>query len=146
MTAVSEYLHTGWHEFFLPVTSRHGEAHLRVWIDMAEVLPMLRRLDRLFGDEAHPYALRIQEIPAAQRELIRMVMDLVLEHPEAVRRVAASRRLAADLADRFGIGPSAYPIRYPQVIDQVDLDSAHIGLALPFILRRDSGAAPEPET
>ncbi len=75
-----------------------------------------------------------------------MIMDLVLEHPEAVRRVAASRRLAADLADRFGIGPSAYPIRYPQVIDQVDLDPAHIGLALPFILRRDSGAAPEPET
>jgi len=81
---VSDYLRTGWHEFFIPVASVQGPTSLRVWIDMEDVVPMLRRLDLIYGDEAHPYALRLEDIPGAQRRLIQQVTEHVIEHPEAV--------------------------------------------------------------
>lgn len=133
---MSKYLHTGWHEFFLPVMSHHGRTHLRVWIAMTEVVPMLRRLDEIYGDEEHPWALRIEEIPDAQRALLELVTSYIIENPEAVKRVSASRQLAAELEDRFGVRSSEYPLQYPDVIDQVDLDPAPAMLALPFILDR----------
>jgi hypothetical protein len=139
---MSKYLHTGWHEFFLPVMSRHGRTHLRIWIDMADLLPMLRELDLVYGDRDHPYALRTEEIPDAQRKLLELVTQHVLHQPRAVRRVACSRQLAAELHDRFGVQPSDYPLRYPEVIDQVDLDPEQATLALPFIVERTRRAEP----
>lgn len=138
---MSKYLHSGWHEFFIPVTSRHGGTHLRIWIEMEDIVPMLRRLDLIYGDKDHPYAIRTEEIPDAQRKLLELVVGHVIERPEAVRRAAASRQFATELAERFGIGPSDYPIQYPPVIDQVDLDPAQVMFALPFILDRDAIAA-----
>lgn len=143
---MSKYLHTGWHEFLLPVMSLQGRSYLRIWIDMEEVVPMLRRLDRIYGDEEHPWALRIEEIPDAQRKLLEMIIEHVFERPEAVRRVSAPRQLGAELGERFGVSESQYPIRYPEVIDQVDLDPVQVMLALPFILDREglSGLESEP--
>jgi hypothetical protein len=135
---VSKYLHTGWHEFFIPVRSEHGRTHLRIWIDMEEVIPLLRQLDLIYGDEDHPYAMDAREIPDAQRTLLQLVTSFAIERPEAVRRAAASRRLATELADRFGIGPSDYPVAYPPAIDQVDLDPTQTMFALPFIVDRDA--------
>lgn len=136
-------MRSGWHEFFIPVTSLHGRASLRVWIDMEAVIPLLRQLDLVYGDENHPYALRVGDIPDAQRKLIQLVTEHVIEHPEAVRRAAASRRLAAELAERFGVGRSDYPIEYPPTIDQADVDPAQVILALPFILDREAIGAAE---
>jgi hypothetical protein len=135
---VSRYLHSGWHEFFIPVNSEHGPTHLRIWIDMEDVIPLLRQLDLTYGDEAHPYAMDAREIPDAQRALLRLVTNLAIERPQAVRRAAASRRLGTELADRFGVRPSDYPIAYPPAIDQVDLDPSQAMFALPFIVDRDA--------
>jgi hypothetical protein len=135
---VSKYLHSGWHEFFIPVRSEHGNSHLRVWIDMEDVVPLLRQLDLIYGDEDHPYAMDPREIPDAQRMLLRLVTNLVIERPYAVRRAAGPRRLARELGERFGIGPSEYPVAYPPAIDQVDLDPAQTMFALPFIVDRDA--------
>lgn len=135
---MSKYLHTGWHEFFLPMMSRHGRTHVRIWIEMEDLVPMLRELDVLYGDREHPYALRTEEIPDAQRKLLEMVTQHVLEKPQAVKRAAASRQLAAELHDRFGVQPSDYP----DVIDQVDLNPEQVTLALPFILDRTRPAEP----
>jgi hypothetical protein len=142
---VSKYLHSGWHEFFIAVRAEHGSSHLRIWIDMEDVVPLLRRLDLIYGDEDHPYAMDAREIPDAQRKLLEMVTNLAIARPEAVRRAAAPRRLARELADRFGIGPSDYPVAYPPAIDQVDLDPAQAMFALPFIVDRDSIAAQDRE-
>ena len=139
---MSKYLHTGWHEFFVPVISRHGRTHLRIWIEMEHVVAMLRRLDLIYGDREHPYALRTEEIPDAQRKLLEMVTQHVLEHPDAVKRAAASRQLAAELHDRFGVRPSDYPIPYPDVIDQADLNTDQVSLVLPFIVERKRGEEP----
>lgn len=140
---VSKYLHVGWHEFFIPVWSLKGLTHLRVWIDMEDVLPMLRHLDAVYGDDDHPYAMRVEQIPDAQRDLIQMVIDHVLEQPGAVRRVSASRQLAAELAERFGVGQSQFPLEYPEVIDQDDLDPSQLMLILPLIIhcerQKDAG-------
>jgi hypothetical protein len=135
---MTDYLRTGWHEFLLPIVSRAGRDHMRIWIDMAEVVPILRRLDQLYGDEDHPYALAPERIPDAQRALHRMVVVHLLDHPEAVRRAVVSRRLAAELRERFGVRPSSYPLRYPAVIDQVDLEPADAMLALPFLVDREA--------
>jgi len=135
---MSTYLHGGWHEFFLPVRSRTGPTHLRVWIDMEDVLPMLRTLDQIYGDADHPYAIRVEEIPDAQRKLLKLVGEHVIHHPETVRRAAAPRQLFAELRERFGIDQSEYPLEYPPAIDQVDLDPAQAMFALPFILDRDA--------
>jgi hypothetical protein len=138
---MSKYLHSGWHEFFIPVVSGRGSAHLRIWVDMEDLVPLLRRLDEIYGDADHPYAIRVEEIPDAQRKLLELLTAHVIERPDAVRRAAASRRLAAELAERFGIGPADYPLRYPPAIDQVDLDPAKTMFALPFILDRQAIAA-----
>jgi len=131
-------MRSGWHEFLIPVTSLHGRTTLRIWIDMEEVHPILRRLDLIYGDENHPYALHVEDIPDAQRKLIQLVAERVIEHPEAVRRAAAPRQLAAELAERFGVGRSGYPIDYPPAIDQADVDPAQVMFALPFILDREA--------
>jgi hypothetical protein len=136
-------MRTGWHEFFIPVRSLQGRSSLRVWIDMEDVVPMLRQLDLIYGDEDHPYALRVEEIPSAQRKLLALVTEHVIEHPEAVRRAAAPRHLAAELAERFGVSPSDYPIGYPPAIDQADVDPAQVMFALPFILDREAIGAAE---
>jgi hypothetical protein len=138
---VSRYLNTGWHEFLIPVTSRQGHGYLRVWIEMADVVALLRQLDLIYGDAEHPYALRATEIPDAQRRLLELVSAHAIEHPEAVRRVAVTRRLAAELDERFGVAKSDYPITYPPTIDQVDVDPAQAMFALPFILDREAIAA-----
>jgi hypothetical protein len=122
--------------------SRHGRTHMRIWIEMADVVPMLRELDLVFGDQEHPYALRTEEIPDAQRKLLEMVTRHVLEEPGALKRAAASRQLAAELHDRFGVKPSDYPLRYPDVIDHVELNTEHVSVALPFIVERTR--RPEP--
>lgn len=142
---MTDYLHSGRHEFFLPVTSRQGRTYLRIWIDMADVVPLLRRLDLIYGDEHHPYALDPRDVPDAQRKLLELVCELALERPEAVDRVAAPRGLAVELAERFGIGPSDHPIPYPPAIDQADLDPAQTMFALPFILDRDAIGAGDRE-
>ena len=116
--------------------TRHGRTHVRVWIEMAEVVPMLRRLDDIYGDAEHPYALRVEEIPDAQRKLLELVVRHVLEDPSAVKRAAASRQLADELSERFGVQRSDYPLPYPPTIDQVDLDPQQVAVALPFILDR----------
>jgi len=140
---MSKYLYTGWHEFLIPAESRGGPQYLRVWIDMEDVVPMLRRLDHVYGDEEHPWALRVEDIPDAQRELLDMVIDRVISRPEAIRRVAVDREFAAELAERFGIPPSNYPLPYPTAIDQVDLDVGQASLALPFVVSRATGGRQE---
>jgi hypothetical protein len=142
---VSRYLHSGWHEFFIPVTSRGGRAHLRIWIDMEDVVPMLRKLDAIYGDAEHPYAIRPEEIPDAQRTLLELVSEHAIGRPDAVRRAAAPRALATELHERFGVKRSDYPIDYPPGIDQVDLDPAQAMFALPFILDREAVTLPDPE-
>lgn len=134
---MSQYLHAGWHEFFIPVTSRGERSFVRIWIEMADVVPMLRELDRIYGSEGHPYALRAEEIPDAQRKLLELVTEHAIAHPERVRRAAAPRKLGSELDERFGVGRSQYPLDYPTAIDQVDLDPAQLMFALPFILDRE---------
>jgi hypothetical protein len=133
---MSRYAATGWYEFLLPVETQEGEDHLRVWIDMEDVVPMLRRLDRIYGDPEHPYCQDLTQVPEAARDLVAMVVEHVVEHPERVRRVAVRRRLFAELHQRLGIRPSAYPVPYPEAIDQVDLDLTQARLLLPVMLER----------
>src|SRR5438132_10463260 len=97
-SGMSKYLYEGWHEFLIPAESRGGPQYLRVWIDMEDVVPMLRRLDQVYGDEEHRWALRVEDIPDAQRELLDMVIDHLISRPEAIRRIAVHQELAAGLA------------------------------------------------
>lgn len=132
---MSEFLHTGWHEFILPATSiDRVTEYLRVWIDMDVLLPMLRRLDQIYGDSEHPYALDPRQIPDAQRTLLVMVAEQLLAHPGTLRRIATSRAFADELQHRFGVMPAEQTLPYPPFIDQVDLAPSHIEMALPFIL------------
>ncbi|HLH71209.1 MAG TPA: hypothetical protein VKY90_19855 [Candidatus Dormibacteraeota bacterium] len=136
---MSRYATTGWYEFLLPVRTPEGEDHLRIWIDMAEVVPLLRRLDRTYGDAEHPYCRDLTQVPEAARELVSMVMEHVVEHPACVRRVAVRRGLFAELHRRLGARRSAYPVPYPEAIDQVDLDLTQARLLLPLMLGRARG-------
>ncbi|MFD7440077.1 hypothetical protein [Streptomyces sp. NPDC059909] len=136
---MSDFLHLGWHEFLLPATTRAGGTeYLRVWIDMSDVVPMLRRLDLIYGDPDHPYTLDLRQGPEAQRTLLRLVAEHLLEQPGALRRAAATRRFAAEMQDRFGVAPANFPLPYPSFIDQVDLDPAQTAVALPMVLDRDA--------
>ncbi|HZU15587.1 MAG TPA: hypothetical protein VFD01_03130 [Candidatus Dormibacteraeota bacterium] len=136
---MSRYATTGWYEFLLPVRTPGGEDHLRVWIEMQDVVPMLRRLDRIYGDPEHPYCRDLTRVPDAARDLVSMVMEHVIERPDRVRRIAVRRGLFAELRERLGIRSSAYPVPYPEAIDQVDLDLAQASLLLPLLL--DPGRA-----
>lgn len=141
---MSEYLHTGCYEFLLPAVSGEGaKEYLRIWIDMEDVVWMLRQLDLRYGDRHHPYALNVEQIPDAQRTLLTMVAERVLAHPEAVRRVAAPRRFASELWERFRVGPSPCSLPYPPAIDQVDLDPPKACLALPYIIDRAALSLPQ---
>ena len=132
-----KYLRAGWHEFLVPTVSERGTTeYLRTWIDMADLVPMLRHLDLIYGDREHPYAMNVAEIPDVQRHLLRMVAQHLLASPEAIRRAAVRRRFAEELWSRFQIAPSPRGLPYPPVIDQVDLDPQQVGVALPFILDR----------
>lgn len=134
---MSEFLHTGWHEFLLPATTRVGSTeYLRVWVDMNHVVPMLRQLDLVYGDREHPYALDLRQIPDAQRTLLHMVATHLLANPDALRRVASSRAFATELWERFRVAPAARGLPYPPVIDQVDLEPHHVAVALPMIIDR----------
>jgi hypothetical protein len=137
---VTSYLRRGWLEFLVPVRPELGAGQLVVWIDAEDTLPMLRRLDAAYGDDEHPYCLDPRQIPEANRDLTWMVAEHVIAHPESVKRVSASRRLAAELAERFGVGPSGYPLPYPPAIDLVDLDPMQMAMVMPLILgRREQG-------
>lgn len=135
------YMKTGWYEFLVPVRSGLGRDHLRVWIDMKDVVPMLRRLDLIYGDREHPYCHDLTQVPDAARDLVAMVMDHIVEHPESVRRISARRQLFADLNDRFDVRRSTYPVDYPPAIDQVDLDLGPTLLLLPLVLDREAATA-----
>jgi hypothetical protein len=135
------YMTTGWYEFLVPVRGEHGSDHLRVWIDMKDVVPMLKRLDLIYGDPEHPYCRDLTQVPDAARDLVGMVMDHIVEHPESVRRISARRQLFADLHARFDVGQSPYPVDYPPAIDQVDLDLTPTLLVLPLVLDREQTAA-----
>lgn len=145
---MSEFLNTGWHEFLLPVTTRAGSTeYLRVWVDMNDVVPILRQLDLIYGDREHPYALDLRQIPDAQRTLLQMVATHLLAHPDALRRVASSRAFATELWERFGVAPAARGLPYPPIIDQADLEPHQVAVALPMILDRtvlEHLAAPNP--
>jgi hypothetical protein len=141
MSAMSSYMTSGWYEFLVPVRGAQGQDHLRVWIDMKDVVPMLKRLDLIYGDPEHPYCKDLRQVPDAARDLVAMVMDHIVEHPESVRRISATRGLFADLNDRFDVGRSAYPVAYPEAIDQVDLELATTVLMLPLLLDREPGQA-----
>jgi hypothetical protein len=130
---MTKYVSSGWYEFLLPVRSTRGPDFLRVWIDMKDVVPMLKRLDALYGDAEHPYCRDLTQMPEAARDLVRMVVEHVLKRSDSVRRISARRALAAELHERFGVEQSRYPIAYPEVIDQVDLDLSHALLMLPLI-------------
>ncbi|GLY70968.1 hypothetical protein [Amycolatopsis taiwanensis] len=140
---MSKFLHTGWHEFLLPVLScRETTEYLRVWLDMAAVVPMLRELDLAYGDREHPYALDPRQIPQAQAGLLAKVAQHLLDHPGALRRAAASRAFATELADRFAVSPAAGALPYPPFIDQVDLEPHQVEMALPLIIDRALFQAP----
>lgn len=140
---MSSYMTSGWYEFLVPVRGEEGPDDLRVWIEMKDVVPMLKRLDLIYGDPEHPYCRDLTQVPNAARDLVVMVMDHILEHPESVRRISARRQLFADLHARFDVRQSAYPVAYPEAIDQVDLDLAPTLRVLPLVLDREPGP-PEP--
>lgn len=133
---MGKFLHTGWHEFLLPASHHDATEYLRIWVDMANIVPMLRELDLAYGDREHPYALDPRRIPQAQRTLLSKVAQLVLDHPGALRRAAISRTFGSELWDRFRVAPAATALPYPPFIDQVDLEPHQVVMALPLIIDR----------
>lgn len=143
-TEPSKYTRTGWHEFLLPAASEQGHTEfLRVWVDMVDVIPLLRRLAPDGKRQRYPNMLSAGEASDVQRTILRLVTVHIFGHPGAVRRAGATRRFANELWERFHIGPSAHSLPYPPVIDQVDLDPGQVCLALPFIIDRTALSLPE---
>jgi hypothetical protein len=140
----SKYARTGWHEFLLPAASEQGDAEfLRIWVEMVDVVPLLRRLAPDSERQRYPNVLAVGEASDAQRTILRLVTMHIFGHPEALRRVSTTRRFANELWQRFHIGASAHSLPYPPVIDQVDLDPGQVCLALPFIVDRTALSLPE---
>jgi hypothetical protein len=143
-TQPSKYTRTGWHEFLLPAASeqKHSE-FLRVWVDIAAVIPLLQSLAPEGERQRYPDVLSADETFDTQRTVLRLVTLHIFAHPNAVRRVSATRQFANELWERFHIGPPAHSVPYPPAIDQADLDPAQVCLALPFVVDRRALCLPE---
>lgn len=128
-----DYLQRGWFETFLPVRADGAAGALRVWVEMPALVPLLRVLDRTYGSEAAPYCRDPGQRRAAQATLAELIVGLVRERPDVLKRVCAPGQLADLLADHHGVRRVELPVSAPAWLDQVDLEPADVAPLLPLL-------------
>jgi hypothetical protein len=137
---MSRFLHSGHHEVLLPAHLGQVPVSLRLWVDMTDIVPLLERLDVLYGAPGRPYCRDLEQVPAAQQALLELIREFLCVHPDRVRRPCTTAAVAEHLLSLYHVGRiDAYPA-YPPSIDQVDLDPAALAPHLPALLR----GAPRP--
>lgn len=141
------YLHEGCHECVLPIKLGRRTAYMRVWIEMEEIVGLLKKLDELFGEAGKPYCVRLEEVPLAQEKLVDLIVDRLLEKPDLLRLACVERRVADGLRARYAVREAAFSPRFPPSIDQVMLERSDLTPLLTTLLARRSrkrGAARGP--
>jgi len=73
---MSRFLHTGHHEALLPAQVADQLFSLRVWIEMSDLVPLLKRLDERFGEGSRAYCMKLERVPEAQGVLLEMIAEL----------------------------------------------------------------------
>jgi hypothetical protein len=127
---MARYLHQGWFETFLPVRCGAKSGTLRVWVEMDQILPLLRQLDRLYGSEVEPYCRDLSQVRAAQETLARLIVELLAERPAALKRACAPAELADHLAAHHRVRRADLPLPSPPWLDQVDVEPADLAPVL----------------
>ncbi len=119
---MSRYLHIGHYEAFLPINLENKTHYMRVWIETDELVKALKKLDSIFGTHKEPYCRDLYQIPMAIERLSDLIIDLILENPERLKRAYVEKAVADTLSIKYGIRKMKAPIEYPEVLDQVELD------------------------
>ncbi|HWP93229.1 MAG TPA: hypothetical protein VNN20_13630 [Thermodesulfobacteriota bacterium] len=119
---MSRYLNTGHYEAFLPINLENKVYYMRVWIETDELVKALKKLDLIFGTPEEPYCRDLYQVPMAIERLNDLIMDLISENPERLKRVCVERVVANTLSMKYGVKKMKHPIEYPEVLDQVELN------------------------
>lgn len=119
---MSHYLHTGHYEAFLHINLENKTYYMRVWIETDELVKALKKLDSIFGTPKEPYCRDLYQIPMAIERLSDLIIDLILENPERLKRACVEKAVADTLSIKYDIREMKAPIKYPEALDQVELD------------------------
>ncbi|HEX3035645.1 MAG TPA: hypothetical protein VHT73_11035 [Thermodesulfobacteriota bacterium] len=119
---MSHYLHTGHYEAFLPMSLENKISYMRVWIETDELVKALKKLDVIFGTPEEPYCRDLYQIPMAIERLSDLIIDLILENPERLKRACVQRVVADILSIKYDIKKISPIPEYPEILDQIELD------------------------
>jgi hypothetical protein len=119
---VSYYLSLGHYEAFLPIQIDNKTHYMRVWIETSELVKALKKLDMVFGSPEEPYCKDLYQIPMAIERLSDLIIELILENPERLKRATVEKNVADELSVRYGVKEAELPFKYPEALNQVELD------------------------
>ncbi|GBD38406.1 hypothetical protein HRbin37_00655 [bacterium HR37] len=119
---MSYYLSLGHYEAFLPIQIDNKTHYMRVWIETSELVKALKKLDIVFGSPEEPYCKDLYQIPMAIERLSDLIIELILEDPERLKRATVEKNVADELSVRYGVKEAQLPFKYPETLNQVELD------------------------
>lgn len=119
---MSRYLYTGHYEAFLPINLENKIYYMRVWIEADELVKALKKLDLIFGTPEEPYCKDLYQVPLAMERLSDLIIDLIFENPKSLKRACVEKAIAEALSMKYGVKKVKQTIKYPEILDQVELD------------------------
>jgi hypothetical protein len=132
------FLHAGWFEMFLPIRLGAEPRALRVWIEMRDLVPLLRQLDHVYGSEAEPYCVDPTRVRAAQDTLAGLIVQAIAAHQGTLRRVWAPADVAEWLTAEYAVRRVNLPMAIPAWLNQVDLEPADVAPLLSRLYAPDA--------
>jgi hypothetical protein len=138
---MTKYLQAGYYEAVLPVQVGAARGSFRVWLDAKEMVPLLRQLDALYGDEGQPYCVHAEDRLRALHTLEELIRDLITEHPEVLKRVCTSEHIGRALQVQYEVRRVEIYPPPPPWLDQVDLEPVDVAPLLGSIFHRQTNHA-----
>ncbi len=138
---MTKYLQAGYYEAVLPVQVGAATGSLRVWLNAEEMVPLLRQLDALYGDEGQPYCVHAEDRLRALHTLEELIRDLITEHPEVLKRVCTSEHIGRALQVQYEVRRVEIYPPPPPWLDQVDLEPVDVAPLLGSIFHRQTNHA-----
>jgi hypothetical protein len=138
---MTKYLQAGYYEAVLPVQAGAAKGCFRVWLNAKEMVPLLRQLDMLYGDEGQPYCVHAEDRLRALHTLEELIKDLIIERPRVLKRVCTSEQIARVLQVQYEIRRVEIYPPPPPWLDQVDLEPVDVAPLLDSIFQRQANDA-----